>query len=238
MSVYTVRLVRKEVVAKDTMAFYFEKPEGFHFKAGQYADYILVNPPQTDGEGDVRSFTLACAPCEDKLCFVTRMCDTAFKRVMEAMEIGTEVKLDGPSGNLFLKQSPQPAVFVTGGIGVTPARSIITQATHDHLDQQIYLFYSTTTIDSAVFLDEFYKYAEVNDNFHFILTTTDPAGTLVKEETGRIDSSMIKRYIPDISGANYYVTGPASMVKSLRNMLVDNGAKKRGVFTEEFEGYK
>jgi ferredoxin-NADP reductase len=238
MAVYIVKLIKKEIVADKTMAFYFEKPVGFNFKPGQYADYILLDPQQTDSEGNVRSFTLACAPYEDNIRFVTRMRDTAFKRVMRDMAVGTEVKLDGPSGNLTLRQNLNPAVFITGGIGITPARSIITQSTHDKLNQKIYLFYSNKMLQSAAFIDELYKFAEINKNFIFIPTITANVDKGFKGETGHINGDMLRKYIPDLSKANYYITGPPSMVKSLRLMLIDNNVKKQTIFTEDFDGYK
>lgn len=237
MSVYKVKLLKKETVATETMAFHFEKPSNFNFKAGQYADYILINPNQTDKEGNVRSFTLASSPFEDEIIFTTRMRDTAFKREIRDMAIGTDIKIDGPNGNLTLKPSPYPAVFITGGIGITPARSIIAQATHDKLNQKIYLFYSNKTLDSAVFIDELYKFVENNKNFTFIPTLTETTDKAFKGEIGHINVDMLRKYITDISKANYYITGPPSMVKSLRQMLIDNGVKKHMIFTEEFDGY-
>lgn len=237
MTVFKAKLIKKELVSKETMAFHFGKPIGFQFQPGQYNDYILINPNQTDSEGNVRSFTLACAPFEDNIVFVTRMRDTAFKRVMRDMAIGTEVKIDGPNGNFVLKQNQYPAVFLTGGIGVTPARSIIAQASHDGLGQQIILFYSNKTVDSAVFMDELYILADSNKNFKFIPTITGPPEHGFRGEIGRIDGDMLRKYIPDLSKHNYYIAGPISLVNSLRQLLVANGVKKHNIYTEEFEGY-
>ncbi len=237
MSVHEVRLVKKETVAKDTMAFFFEKPNGFKFKPGQYCDFILINPSETDSEGNVRSFTLASAPFENTLRIATRMRDTAFKRVLKDMEIGSVIKLDGPNGKLTLKQGSQPAIFITGGIGVTPVRSIVSQATHDKLNQQMYLFYSNKTVDSAVFLNDFFEYTKKNDCFHFIPTITGPIEKLGGAEIGRVNSDMIERYITDSTKPNYYVTGPKSMVVSIRKMLIESGINKHSILIEEFLGY-
>src|SRR5580704_6423939 len=74
------KLIRREEVAEGTMAFHFEKPSGFTFKAGQSADVTLVDPPDTDAEGNTRTFSIASPPFENELVFTTRMRDTAFKR--------------------------------------------------------------------------------------------------------------------------------------------------------------
>src|SRR6185312_5549383 len=97
-----VKLIKKEEVANETMAFHFEKPTDFIFKAGQFADFTLLNPPETDEEGNTRGFSLAHAPYEEDLMITTRMRDTAFKRVLRNLPVGTEVKLDAPYGNFVL----------------------------------------------------------------------------------------------------------------------------------------
>ena len=83
---------RKEV-AEGTMAFRFEKPSGWAFKAGQYLDMTLLDPSETDSEGNVRSFSIASAPHAETLMVATRMRDTAFKRVLRTMPFGTAVKI-------------------------------------------------------------------------------------------------------------------------------------------------
>ena len=57
-----VKLKNKMELAEGTMGFYFEKPPGFQFKAGQFGDWTLIDPPETDAEGNFRTFTIASAP--------------------------------------------------------------------------------------------------------------------------------------------------------------------------------
>src|SRR5690349_21861356 len=97
-----VRLTKRYEVAERTMAFQFEKPDGFVFRAGQSIDMTLINPSETDAEGNRRAFSIASAPDEGVLLIATRMRDTAFKRVLGAMPIGSRVNLEGPFGNLIL----------------------------------------------------------------------------------------------------------------------------------------
>ena len=81
---YEAKLWNRVEVADDIMAFHFEKPPGFEFRPGQSSDLTLVNPPETDSEGNVRTLSIASAPFEDRLMFATRMRETAFKRSLKA----------------------------------------------------------------------------------------------------------------------------------------------------------
>ena len=141
MAVYKIKLVKKEEVAEGTMAFYFEKPENFEFIAGQYVTVSLINPPETDDEGNSRFFSLITAPYENCLGIATRMRDTAFKRVLKEMPIGSEIKIAGPDGSFYLHENAsQPAIFLIGGIGVTPVFSILKNAAYKKLPPPLFFF--------------------------------------------------------------------------------------------------
>ena len=240
MPIYKTTLQRKEEIANGTMAFQFEKPGGFAFKAGQFGDFTLIDPVETDAEGNTRGFSLASAPYEDTLMFATRMRDTAFKRVLKTMEIGTEVSLDAPYGSFTLHNNPRiPAVFLTGGIGVTPDRSIVLQAAHDNLPHKIFLFYSNHRPEEGAFLDELMKAQEKNPNYTFIGTMTEMEKSDRKwnGETGYINKAMLEKYVGDLTLPIYYVAGPASMVMAIRKTLNEAGVDDDNIRTEEFSGY-
>jgi ferredoxin-NADP reductase len=136
---YKVKLTDREEIAEGTMAFHFEKPPGFQSKAGQAIDVTLLNPPETDAEGNVRTFTVASPPFAEDLVIATRMRDTAFKRSLKAAPLGTEVSIEGPSGSFTLhKNSSKAGVFLSGGIGITPFVSIARQASRDALPHKLY----------------------------------------------------------------------------------------------------
>ena len=111
----TPKLNGREQVAEGTMAFYFEKPNGFEFGAGQAIDVAVLNPPETDGEGNSRTFSIASPPFEDGLMIATRMRNSTFKRVLKSMPLGTAVKIDGPSGSLTLHKNSSKARCLLGG---------------------------------------------------------------------------------------------------------------------------
>lgn len=240
MPIYETKLKGREEIATGTMAFYFEKPAGFDYKAGQFADYTLVNPSETDAEGNIRGFSLASAPYEDKLMAATRMRETAFKRVLKSMEIGTGLMLDAPYGSFTLHNNTKiPAVFLTGGIGITPVRSIVLQATHDNLPHKIFLFDSNRRPEDAAFLDDLTEAQKKNPNFTFVGTMTEMenSGREWHDETGLITKDMLSKYIDDLTAPIYYICGPPAMVTAMREILNESGVDDDNIRTEEFSGY-
>jgi ferredoxin-NADP reductase len=236
--VTNVKLIKKEPIAEGTIAFHFEKPVDFEFRAGQFVDYTLINPPETDEEGNTRGFSLAYAPFEDDLVAASRMRDTAFKRVLKDMPLGTEIKLDGPYGDFTLhKTETTPAVFLIGGIGVTPVRSMIAQATHDKTAHKITLLHANRTPADAPFAADFEQLAKINSSFKYIPVASDASLEGWDGERGRIDAALLKRHVPDLSLPIYYLSGPEGMVKAMRQMLVGIGVNEDNIRTEEFTGY-
>ena len=238
MPIYNVKLIKKEEIANGTMEFRFEKPEGFDFRAGQFGDVTLIEPPETDEEGNTRGFSIIAAPYEDYLAFVTRLRDSAFKRVLKELPVGAEVKLDAPYGDYTLhKTETTPAVFIIGGIGVTPVRSMIAQATHDKTAHKITLIHSNKTPADAPFTKDFEELAKENPNFTFVPAYSEQSNDSIEGETGRVDAEMIKRHVADINAPIYYLSGPEGMVKAMRQLLVDLNVNEDNIRTEEFAGY-
>lgn len=231
-------LLKKETVANGTMAFYWKKPAGFEFVAGQFGDFTLIDPSETDEEGNTRGFSFAHAPFEEALMTATRMRDTAFKRVLKDMPVGTEVKLDAPYGDFRLhKTATTPAVFLIGGIGITPVRSIIAQATHEQLPHEITLLYSNKTPADAAFTEDLQGFAAQNPHFTFVPVSSEATAAPDGGEHGFIDAAMLQRHVSDITAPIFYLAGPAGMVKAMREMLLGAGAHEDNIKTEEFSGY-
>ena len=240
VSAYASKLLNRADAAEGTMAFQFEKPPGFEFTPGQSVDVTLLNPPETDSEGNIRTFSIASAPFEAQLRFATRMRDTAFKRSLKKMPLGTAVKMDAAIGSFTLhKNSAKPAVFLAGGIGITPFSSMVRQADHDHSSHKLYLFYSNRRPEDAPFIEVLQNLEKTNPNFRFIATMTDmPRSKKTwNGETGRINKEMLSRYLNDLRGPIYYVAGPPAMVGGLREMLVASGVDEDDIRTDEFAGY-
>lgn len=240
MSLPITRLLEKIEEADGSMSFRFEKPAGFEYTAGQFADYTLPNPPETDAEGNTRGFSFSSAPYETFLMATTRLRDTAFKRVLHNAPLGTELELDAPYGSFTLHNNvKRPAVFLTGGIGITPARSITLQSVHDATGHRIIVLSSSKNPGESVFLDELTRFSQANENVTFAPTMTrlDASDTSWTGETGHVDGEMLSRYVEDLSAPIFYLCGPGAMVKAMRAVLDGAGVDSDDIRTEEFTGY-
>lgn len=232
-------LLSKRTIAEGTMAFTFEKPSGFTYVSGQNIDLVLPNPPETDAEGNKRTFSLVSSPDEETLTIATRMRDTAFKRVLRDLPDGSLVEISDAMGSFTLhKNEAKPAVFLMGGIGITPVLSMIKDATKRKLPHKLFLFYSNRRPEDTAFLTELQALEKENPNFKLIATMTEmqKSSQSWDGETGFINAPMIKKYVP-AGEAIYYLSGPPAMVKAMRELLTAMHVDEDGIKTEEFAGY-
>jgi len=240
MPKYETTLTARETVAEGTMAFHFAKPAGFKFEAGQSMNVSLIDPPETDGKGNSRSFSLVSALYETELVIATRMRDTAFKRVLKSMPAGGRVSLRGPAGKFTLDGADaRPAVFLAGGVGITPFVSMSRQAAHDRLARDIWLFYSNRRPEDAAFLDELAALPRRNPRYRFVGTMVEMAKSSRPwtGETGFLDRAMLERHLKDLSASVYYTAGPPGLVEAMQKMLADAGVDDEAIRTDEFFGY-
>lgn len=239
MPIHKLKLVDKQEVANGTMVFIFEKPEGLTFKPGQYAGFTLIDPPETDAAGITRRFSLLSTPNEKYLTFATRMLAPmhAYKRVLDALTPGNEIKFAGPTGNFTLHEDTSiPAVFIAGGIGITPFQCMIKHAIEQQSSQKLYLFYGNQKQSDAAFLTELQQLAANNPNFTFIPTLVAPDASW-QGETGFITHTMIKKYITDLNAPIYYICGSPAMVTALQETLAEMDIPEERIKVEDFPGY-
>src|SRR5262245_16965429 len=240
MPKYETTLASSETVAEGTMAFHFAKPAGFAFKPGQSMNVSLIDPPETDAKGNNRTFSIVSAPHESELVISTRMRDTAYKRVLNAMPAGGRVGLRGPAGLFTLDPADsRPAVFLAGGIGITPFVSILREAAHTRLARDLWMFYSNRRPEDAAFLEELAALPKRNPRCHFVGTMVemDKSSRPWSGEKGFLDRAMLERHLKSLAGNVYYIAGPPGLVEAMQKMLMSAGVAEDAIHTDEFIGY-
>jgi len=222
MSTYDVKLLARHEIADGTMEFHFTRPDGFEFKAGQAIELLL---PQPAGG---HAFSLVNSPSEGELVVATRMRDSVYKRALRALPIGASAKVDGPFGSLTLHRNPaRAAVFIAGGIGITPFMSIVRNAVEEALKHPMALVYSNRRARDAAYLDELRSI----ENLRLVATLTEEGG-------GFVDAAMIRRAAEGLPAPIFYVAGPPAMVEAMKAVLEKAGVEDTDVRSEEFFGYE
>lgn len=239
MAVYDVKLTGKRQIADGTMEFLMEKPEGFRFRAGQFLDVILRGSTGAPKSDYIHGFSIVAAPYEDYLAVATRLRGSPFKEAFRQLPDGSEVQLDAAYGEFTLpKATDRPVVFVIGGIGVTPVRSMVAQSGHDRSGHRLTLIHANRSPQNAPFTEDFKGFARANPDFRFVRVYSDETGGDTEAEKGLVDAALIRRHVPDVAGSLFYLSGPPGMVRAMRTILTGElKVDEESIRTEEFDGY-
>src|SRR6202163_2307895 len=155
---YPTTLLGRTTVAEGTMAFRFEKPLNFVFKAGQYIDLVLSGSGPGSSNGLTHTFSIASSPFDEELLVTTRMRSTLFKQALSVLPIGTGARIEGPMGSFSLhNNTSRLAVLLAGGIGIAPFLSMVSYATAEKLRHPIILFYANRYLEDAAFINALWK---------------------------------------------------------------------------------
>jgi ferredoxin-NADP reductase len=237
----TVRALIKEKqeVAKGTLLMTFDLlGEELDFTPGQYFHVTLPNLGYEDDKGLRRHITVVTSPNEKGvLGLATRMRDSAFKRTLRELPVGSEVEVEPPKGNFGLPEDPsRPLVFVAGGIGITVFRSMLRYVHEEQLPYRMTLIYSNRDRESTAFLDELRELEQALPDFRLVLTMTQDPGW--EEETRKVDAEFVQDYLgDDLTQFTFMVAGPPAMAEGVQGALAEAGVRDENVIVERYSGY-
>ena len=237
-----LKLVEKRDEAKGTKSFFWETEKPVNYLAGQYFYFTLPSLNYPDPRGATRHFTLSSSPTEGNLLRNTTRIreESGFKKTLDDLEIGTLIEGEGPNGTFILDEAePGPHVFLAGGIGITPFRSMIKYAADKNLNTQIHLIYSNSIPEEIAFRAELDGLAKSWPNLKLDMTVTKPEESKEpwKGLTGRIDENVIQKLVPDINNNIFWVCGPPAMVEAMEQTLGKLNLSSGKVRSEKFTGY-
>lgn len=210
--------------APGIQSFLFRKPAHFRYTAGQFIELYLPHDI-ADDRGQKRWFTLSSSPTEDHLMITTRGYggdSSSFKQQLFALKPGDSVEMSDPMGDFVLpKDTHIPLVFVAGGIGVTPFRSIA-QWLIDHDEQRhIQFLYGVKSNQELIFLDAFNKLGVPPQ----AITDKPLTAELIETQANGIDDKLV------------FISGPEPMTEKIVEDLKEKGFPYEQLVTDYFPGY-
>ena len=197
--------------------------------------YSMANYPEEKG---VVKFNIRCAtPPPNNLAITPgQMSSWVF-----GLNPGDKVKVYGPFGEFFAKDSQAEMVFIGGGAGMAPMRShIFDQLRRLNSDRKISFWYGARSMREAFYIDEYDTLAEENDNFEWHLALSDPQPEDNWEgKTGFIHQVLLDNYLKDHPApedCEFYMCGPPMMNSAVVNMLLDLGVEPENIMLDDFGG--
>ncbi|NBV76973.1 FAD-dependent oxidoreductase [bacterium] len=226
---YSTRLIGRRTIAVDAIEITVEKPRGYSFRAGQYAVLAI---PDYNADSYVREFSIANAPHEKTLEFAMRLRDSSFKQALYSIPLGSELHLSNAEG--VLRHVDEPVVWIAGGIGIVPMRSMLRDALQGQKALPVHLYVSNRTLESTPYENEFRAYAKDITSFKYlpVLTRTAQSGAM-----RRISLDYIGAETPDYHTRTYVIVGTRPFVASMREMLLRAGIADGKIMHERFCGY-
>jgi len=233
------RIREKHEVAKGTLLVTFDLlGEEVEFTPGQYFFVTLPNIGQDDDKGLRRHITVVTSPNQKGvLGFATRMRDSASKRTLRELPVGSEVDVEPPKGTFSLpEETSRPLVFVAGGIGITVFWSMLRYIDEERLPYRVTLIYSNRDRESTAFLDELRRLEQALPDFRLILTMTQDPGW--EGETRKVDGDFVKDYLDDdLNQYTFLVAGPPAMAEGVQRTLQEAGVRDENLISERYSGY-
>jgi ferredoxin-NADP reductase/Na+-translocating ferredoxin:NAD+ oxidoreductase RnfD subunit len=235
-----LKLNQLKEIAKDTYDFVFVPNKPITYKPGQYMEWTYDHP-SPDNRGNRRYFTLASSPTEPNLRiglkFYPNM--STYKRNILRMGQSNTVVASQRAGDFTMpKDKKQKLVFIAGGIGITPFRSMLKYLVDKKEKRDIVLFYSNKKLEDVAYTDVFDEALEVlGVPTIYSLSDLPTIPPTWLGERGFIDARMIQKYTPDFKDRMFYISGPHAMVSTFETMLRNMGVEGSSIKTDFFPGF-
>jgi len=230
-----IKVKIKEVIRRNynVKSFRLETDDTPDFKAGQFLLVKLGDVPQLK-----KYLSISSSPTEKcYLEFTKKLTESDFSKKLDHLAAGDQITIQYPFGKFVLDEAVLKIAFLSGGIGITPIRSICKYVVDKNSGQDIILVYANRSVKDVVFKDDFDAMMKNYPRLRVahVLCETEPG---FKCTVGRINAGVIKNEIPDYRQRKFYLCGPPQMVEAMRKLLAEElGVSPQMIITENFQGY-
>lgn len=219
----------------DVKTFQLKLERDIFYEPGQYL-FLTLKIHERDV---TKVFSISSSPTETgHIDFTKKLTGSDFSNALNLLSVGDEVAVRMPMGRFVLKEEYKKIAFLSGGIGITPIRSILKYTFDLKLPKDIILLYSGHDVEHLIFKDDFDRMRESDKYLEVVYVLTGKAGVVFGFESGRIDAGLIRRKIQDYAQRIFFICGPPGMVRAMREILEKEiGVAQEQIVTEDFSGY-
>ncbi|HYM64909.1 MAG TPA: hypothetical protein VES68_00265 [Candidatus Sulfotelmatobacter sp.] len=237
---FNLYLKNKKKLTNDTFEFEFDKQNDLNFIPGQYMEWTLPHK-NADSRGNRRYFSISSSPTEKDLTIGVKFYNpsSTYKKELLGLQVNGRIIASQVAGSFTMpKKSKAPLVFIAGGVGITPFRSIIQYILDKNLFVNIVLLYTNKTKEDIIYKDVFDKAQENGVKTIYNLTDLEKIPNDWNGTKGHITTELIQKEIPDYLERIFYISGPQLMVQNFKEVLISSGVKRNKIVTDFFPGYE
>jgi len=233
-------LKQKIRIASDTADFVFSPGRKFAYEPGQYLEWTLQHN-KTDSRGSRRIFTLASSPTEQDIRIGIKFYDksSSFKQALMGANEDTLIVASQLAGDFVMPKDPsKKLVFIAGGIGITPFRSMVKYLIDKNEKRTVTLLYSARTEESLAY-KRIFEEARTKLGINTIYAISDTGARITDHNAvpGVINGELIKRSVSDYLDSVFYISGTHPMVEAMQEILLGLGVSKSNIKIDFFPGY-
>jgi len=235
---FTGRLLEKISLSPDTVTLRFSRPPEYEFEAGQFFAITIPSPG-----GPLKHYFSHCdSPSEGHVELTTRLTGSDFKNALDGLPLGAEAQFEGPMGRFVFRYDAPKIAFLTGGIGITPVRSMLrhladTGGAGRIEGQELVLFYGCMNEVAIIYKDQLDEFARTISGLRVVYVITDPTGTW-KGHRGFITAEIVRAELDDPGRWTYYIVGPPPMIGAMGKVMEQLGVPESQQVVERFAGYE
>jgi ferredoxin-NADP reductase len=227
----------KEIIQRthNIKSFRLETAQKIDFKAGQY----MIVTVKADGKDLNRYLSISNSPTEEGYVeFTKKLTESDFSRILSQLKVGDVVKIKYAFGRFTFDGEYDKIAFLSGGIGITPIRSITKNVVDRKLGADMVLIYGNQCVDDIAFKDDFDLMQKEYSKFRVVHVLNDDTNCDLIVKVGFITKEIIMEDIPDYADRRFYICGPPAMVDAMKKILLEGlGLPKELVIEESFKGY-
>lgn len=231
--------IAKVQIAPDMYDFVFPLKKNLSFIPGQYMEWTLPHA-HPDDRGTRRYFTLASSPTEPNLRIGVKMYQPS-STYKQALVNNTKVTMVGGqrAGDFVMPPNQgEKLVFLAGGIGITPFRSMLKYLIDMNQKRDITVLYFNRHADEIVYQDILNQaYRRLGVRVYYSLTDKEHAPPNWQGALGRLDAAMLQKYVPDAADRLFYLSGPPAMIDAFEALLKSNGIQQSRIRKDFFPGF-
>lgn len=223
-------------ICKDTIGVWLNRPDDFEFQSGQYIKISIPKPEFPDEKNNERYFSIASAPSnKSEILIASRITASGFTRNLMSLESGNHLFTSQPEGDFFNSfKDEDESVFIAGGMGITPFRSLLEESHIKGIRQKVTLLYGNKNEELFAFIDELLKWNDSNTINGLVAFVDEQIKEQPEFRKGFITGKIILSMFDNPYDKKYFIVGPPVMLDNITGDLAAIGIPEENIFVEKF----